>query len=213
MSEDYSAIPTDLVSLGFIPAGKERVVEEAGVVTVLSSVLAQLSAGGGAAKINVDQLVGELQSMTSSYGNLFQIPPYFAYILRSFTVLEGIGLASDPDYAIVQECYPTLAQRLFVVRAPIAGSKTNTSALLVTRRMTYRNIQSGSLVETVMNSFTKASQVLFRVVFALYSDISPDAPSFPLFARESKKIIHREPIAWVQQLLYMCVHMFGLFSL
>jgi predicted unusual protein kinase regulating ubiquinone biosynthesis (AarF/ABC1/UbiB family) len=55
--------------------------------------------------------------MTSSYGNLFQIPPYFAYILRSFTVLEGIGLASDPNYAIVQECYPTLAQRLFVVPA------------------------------------------------------------------------------------------------
>mmetsp|Transcript_30647 Transcript_30647/g.99664 ORF Transcript_30647/g.99664 Transcript_30647/m.99664 type:complete len:823 (-) Transcript_30647:51-2519(-) len=120
VSEDYSSIPSDLVALGFVPPGSERVVEELGVVRVLSAVLAQLSAGGGAASINFDALIGELSAMTSTYGNLFQIPPYFAYILRSFAVLEGIGLQADPSYAIVQECYPYLARRLFTDDSPRA---------------------------------------------------------------------------------------------
>lgn len=43
---------------------------------------------------------------------MFVIPPYFALILRAFSVLEGIGLDADPDYSIVDECYPYLSKRL-----------------------------------------------------------------------------------------------------
>jgi len=120
VSQDYASIPRDLVALGFVPEGKEALVEEAGVVRVLSTVLRQLASGGGAASLNVDQVIGELSSMTRAYGNLFRVPPYFAYILRSFSVLEGVGLQADPDYAIVQECYPYLAKRLFTDNNPRA---------------------------------------------------------------------------------------------
>ena len=120
VSQDYASIPRDLVALGFVPEGKEALVEEAGVVRVLSTVLRQLASGGGAASLNVDQLIGELSSMTREYGNLFRVPPYFAYILRSFSVLEGVGLQADPGYAIVQECYPYLAKRLFTDNNPRA---------------------------------------------------------------------------------------------
>jgi predicted unusual protein kinase regulating ubiquinone biosynthesis (AarF/ABC1/UbiB family) len=43
---------------------------------------------------------------------IFVIPPYFALILRAFSVLEGIGLEVDPDYSIVNACYPYLSKRL-----------------------------------------------------------------------------------------------------
>jgi aarF domain-containing kinase len=43
---------------------------------------------------------------------VFVIPPYFALILRAFSVLEGIGLEVDPDYTIVDECYPYISKRL-----------------------------------------------------------------------------------------------------
>jgi len=118
VSEDYDAITGDLVALGFVPKGREAEIREAGVVSVLASVLKQLAGGGGAKKINVEGLAGELSNLTASYGNLFQIPTYFAYILRAFSILEGIGLASDPDYAIVQECYPYMARRLFTDKDP-----------------------------------------------------------------------------------------------
>lgn len=35
----------------------------------------------------------------------FSIPPFFALILRAFSVIEGIALTVDPDYSIVQVCF------------------------------------------------------------------------------------------------------------
>lgn len=120
-SKDYAAIPQDLVKLGFITAGKEKLVEEAGVVTALTSVYSQLAGGGGVRKINVAAVVDELTGLTNTYGNLFQIPAYFAYIARAFGVLEGIGLSYDPNYAIVGECLPYISQRLLADRSEETG--------------------------------------------------------------------------------------------
>ena len=45
--------------------------------------------GGGAASVNVNEVIANLQDLTATRGNIFQIPPYFAYIAKSFSVLEG----------------------------------------------------------------------------------------------------------------------------
>ena len=50
------------------------------------------------------QITKELEALTESYP--FQVPSYFALILRAFSVIEGIALRVDPQYAIVQECAP-----------------------------------------------------------------------------------------------------------
>jgi hypothetical protein len=64
------------------------------------------------------------QGLTQSYGNLFRLPPYFAYIARAFGTLEGIGLAANPDYSIVNECLPYISQRLLT-----SGDTSNSRAL------------------------------------------------------------------------------------
>eukprot|EP00963_Diacronema_lutheri_P010330 scaffold1019_cov338-Pavlova_lutheri.AAC.7 len=120
VSGNYESVPRDLVKLGFIPEGKEKQTEDEGVVGTLSNVFRQLAAGGGAKKLNVEQVASEMRGLVDSYGNIFRIPSYFAYILRTFTILEGIGLQRDPDYTIVQECYPYLARRLFTDDDPRA---------------------------------------------------------------------------------------------
>ena len=56
------------------------------------------------------QVTAELEALTKSYP--FQVPSYFALILRCFSVIEGIALRVDPSYSIVQECFPYLARRL-----------------------------------------------------------------------------------------------------
>ena len=66
----------------------------------------------------VAQLTKDLEGVQEKYGNIFQIPTYFGYILRSFSVLEGIGLASDPNYSIANECYPYVARRLLTDPSP-----------------------------------------------------------------------------------------------
>ena len=76
-----------------------------------------LEASGGADS-KVAQLTRDLEGIQEKYGNIFQIPSYFGYILRSFSVLEGIGLASDKDYSIANECYPYVARRLLTDDTP-----------------------------------------------------------------------------------------------
>lgn len=66
----------------------------------------------------VAQLTRDLEGVQEKYGNIFQIPTYFGYILRSFSVLEGIGLASNPKYSIANECYPYVARRLLTDPSP-----------------------------------------------------------------------------------------------
>lgn len=56
------------------------------------------------------QMTEDLTKISKDY--IFVIPPYFALILRAFSVLEGIGLDIDPDYSIVNACYPYLSKRL-----------------------------------------------------------------------------------------------------
>lgn len=54
------------------------------------------------------------------------MPPYFAYIAKAFGVLEGIGLTSDPDYAIVGECLPYISQRMLSDMNPRTGEALKT---------------------------------------------------------------------------------------
>lgn len=54
----------------------------------------------------------KIEQMQQQNANVFAIPDYFVYMSRAFSTLEGIGLSSDPNYSILQECYPYLAKRL-----------------------------------------------------------------------------------------------------
>lgn len=111
-SADYAEIPRDLLLLDFIPANKADQIEDSGVVELLADIYSSWTKGGGAAAINVNDVVSRLQDLTAEKGNLFQIPPYFAYIAKSFSVLEGIGLSNDPKYSIINECLPYISKRL-----------------------------------------------------------------------------------------------------
>ncbi|TXG51819.1 hypothetical protein EZV62_020988 [Acer yangbiense] len=44
--------------------------------------------------------------------NLFAVPAYYALILRSLTVLEGLALYADPNFKVLAASYPYFAKRL-----------------------------------------------------------------------------------------------------
>ena len=101
---DYGAIVKDFVKLGFIPEG----VNLEPILPVLAKVFDQALEGGGAKNINFQELASDLAQITFDYP--FRIPPYFALIIRAIGVLEGIALVGNPDFAIVDEAYPYIAQ-------------------------------------------------------------------------------------------------------
>jgi aarF domain-containing kinase len=101
---DYGAIVKDFVKLGFISEG----VNLEPILPVLAKVFDQALEGGGAKNINFQELASDLAQITFDYP--FRIPPYFALIIRAIGVLEGIALVGNPDFAIVDEAYPYIAQ-------------------------------------------------------------------------------------------------------
>lgn len=101
---DYDEIVKDFVKLDFIPDG----VNLEPILPVLAKVFDQALEGGGAKNINFQELASDLAQITFDYP--FRIPPYFALIIRAIGVLEGIALVGNPDFAIVDEAYPYLAQ-------------------------------------------------------------------------------------------------------
>uniref|UniRef100_A0A7S4F554 Protein kinase domain-containing protein n=1 Tax=Chrysotila carterae TaxID=13221 RepID=A0A7S4F554_CHRCT len=117
-AKDYAAVPADLVALGFVPANMEEAATSEGVVEALTDVYSQWAGGGGASKIDVSEVTGKLQALTEEKGNFFQIPPYFAYVLRAFSVLEGIALMNDPDYSVLNACLPYISQRVLSDPSP-----------------------------------------------------------------------------------------------
>ncbi|KAJ8616804.1 hypothetical protein MRB53_036176 [Persea americana] len=109
---DYPAIVKDFVKLDFIPEG----VNLEPILPVLAKVFDQALEGGGAKNINFQELASDLAQITFDYP--FRIPPYFALIIRAIGVLEGIALVGNPDFAIVDEAYPYIAQRLLTDESP-----------------------------------------------------------------------------------------------
>ncbi|KAL7541821.1 hypothetical protein ACHAXR_012555 [Thalassiosira sp. AJA248-18] len=106
LNRDYSEIGQDFINLDFIPEGTDTTP----IVPALTNVFDAALAGGGAKSINFQELAADLAEITFEYP--FQIPPYFALVIRAIGVLEGIALVGNPEFAIIDEAYPYIARRL-----------------------------------------------------------------------------------------------------
>ena len=112
-SKDYAEVPKDLVALGFVPEKQKQRIEDSNVVEALSDIYGEWALGGGANRINVPEVVDKIKALSSEdEAGIFQIPPYFVYIGKAFSVLEGIGLQNDPDYSVINACLPYVSRRL-----------------------------------------------------------------------------------------------------
>lgn len=81
------------------------------------------SGSGTPTTSDLTQKIGQMQQDNS---NVFAIPDYFIYMSRAFATLEGIGLSSNPSYAILTECFPYIAKRLLSDDSPRARGALRT---------------------------------------------------------------------------------------
>jgi predicted unusual protein kinase regulating ubiquinone biosynthesis (AarF/ABC1/UbiB family) len=91
-------------------------LQQAARAEMVERMEAQLASEG----VDVKGVTNIMEEMSRRNRELFALPPYVLYVARAFSTLEGIGLSIDENYAIVQECYPYLARRLFTDRSPRA---------------------------------------------------------------------------------------------
>ena len=130
---DYRSILGAFIDLEFI-APDEPDLDR--FLPALTRVFDAALAGGGAKSINFDALAADLAELTFELP--FRIPPYFALVIRAISVLEGIALSSDPDFAIIDSSYPFIARLL--LNAP--DDRTRDPFLLYAGRV---DPQKGSL--------------------------------------------------------------------
>jgi aarF domain-containing kinase len=94
----------------------DQELREAARAEMIQRMEAQLASEG----VDVKGVTNIMEEISKRNRELFSLPPYVLYVARAFSTLEGIGLSVNEDYAIVQECYPYLARRLFTDRNPRA---------------------------------------------------------------------------------------------
>lgn len=112
INRDYTEIGQDFINLDFIPEGTDTDP----IVPALTTVFDVALAGGGAKSINFQELAADLAVITYEFP--FRIPPYFALVIRAISVLEGIALVGNPEFAIIDEAYPYIARRLMTDDSP-----------------------------------------------------------------------------------------------
>lgn len=112
INRDYENIGDDFVNMDFIPRG----VDTTPIVPALARVFDAALAGGGAKSINFQDLASDLAQITYEFP--FRIPPYSALIIRAVSVLEGIALVGNPQFAIIDEAYPYLSRQLLTDDSP-----------------------------------------------------------------------------------------------
>ena len=105
VNRKFDKLSKDFVQLGFL----SKEVNLQPIVPAFESVFTS------ALKVGVNKM--DFKSVTDDMSGVmykfpFQLPPYYALIIRSLITLEGIALSVDPEFKILGAAYPYFAKRL-----------------------------------------------------------------------------------------------------
>jgi predicted unusual protein kinase regulating ubiquinone biosynthesis (AarF/ABC1/UbiB family) len=105
VNRNFGKLSKDFVSLGFLAED----VNLEPIVPAFESVFGQ-ALEMGVSRMDFKAVTDDLSGVM--YRFPFQVPPYYALIIRSLVTLEGIALSVDPDFKILGAAYPYFARRL-----------------------------------------------------------------------------------------------------
>jgi predicted unusual protein kinase regulating ubiquinone biosynthesis (AarF/ABC1/UbiB family) len=111
VNRDFSALVQDYIELEFLPPDAD--------VTPISAALSKLfndALTSSVAQLNFQVIIQQLSELMYQYS--FQVPAYYALIIRSLVALEGIAMSIDPDFKVLVSAYPYVLQRLLTDPAP-----------------------------------------------------------------------------------------------
>ncbi|MGB7563844.1 MAG: AarF/ABC1/UbiB kinase family protein [Prochlorococcaceae cyanobacterium] len=105
VNRNFSALSHDFVQLGFLA----ETVDLEPIVPAFEKVFGQ-AIEQGVSRMDFKAVTDDLSGVM--YRFPFQVPPYYALIIRSLVTLEGIALSVDPNFKILGAAYPYFARRL-----------------------------------------------------------------------------------------------------
>ncbi len=105
VNKNFDKLSQDFVKLGFL--SKEVNLEP--IVPAFQEVFVN-AVELGVSKMDFKSVTDDMSGVMYKFP--FQLPPYYALIIRSLLTLEGIALSVDPDFKILGAAYPYFARRL-----------------------------------------------------------------------------------------------------
>ncbi|DBB07164.1 TPA: hypothetical protein ACH3X1_011734 [Trebouxia sp. C0004] len=111
VNRDYQAMCRDYYKLEFMDPS----VDTSPIAPALAEFFDD-ALGASVSQLNFRAIVDGLGNVLFQYP--FRVPAYYALILRSLTVLEGLALSADREYKLLGRAYPYMARRLLTDPAP-----------------------------------------------------------------------------------------------
>ncbi|WOK95868.1 ABC1-like kinase [Canna indica] len=105
VNRDYDAMARDYYALNFLT----RDVDVSPIVPVLRNFFDD-ALNSTVSELNFKSIVDGLGNVMYQYP--FNVPAYYALVLKSLTVLEGLALYADPNFKVLAASYPYFAKRL-----------------------------------------------------------------------------------------------------
>ena len=111
VNRDYEAMAQDYYALEFL----DESVDVAPIVPALAAFFDDVL-DASVEELNFKTITDGLGGVLYQYP--FNVPGYYALILRSLTVLEGLALSTDPKFKVLGKAYPYMARRLLTDPRP-----------------------------------------------------------------------------------------------
>ncbi|MFZ4803449.1 MAG: ABC1 kinase family protein [Synechococcus lacustris] len=105
VNRNFDALSKDFVTLGFLA----EEVNLKPIVPAFEQVFGQ-AIELGVSRMDFKAVTDDLSGVMYKFP--FQVPPYYALIIRSLVTLEGIALSVDRNFKILGAAYPYFARRL-----------------------------------------------------------------------------------------------------
>jgi predicted unusual protein kinase regulating ubiquinone biosynthesis (AarF/ABC1/UbiB family) len=111
VNRDFEGLAHDYVKLEFLTPETDLTP----IIPALSSVFND-ALGASVAELNFKSITDKLSALMYEYP--FQVPAYYALIIRSLVTLEGIAINVDPNFKVLSKAYPYVAKRLLTDPSP-----------------------------------------------------------------------------------------------
>jgi predicted unusual protein kinase regulating ubiquinone biosynthesis (AarF/ABC1/UbiB family) len=111
VNRDFEGLAEDYVKLGFLTPDTDL----AEITTALSHVFRD-ALGASVAELNMKSITDDLSDLMYEYP--FQVPAFYALIIRSLVTLEGVAINVDPTFKVLSRAYPYISKRLLTDPAP-----------------------------------------------------------------------------------------------
>ncbi len=114
VNRDFDGLAQDFVKLEFLTPD----VDLRPIIPAFTDVFTKSfgMTGTNVADLDFKSVTDQLSGVMYEFP--FQVPAYYALIVRSLVTLEGIAISVDPDFKVLSKAYPYVAKRLLTDPAP-----------------------------------------------------------------------------------------------